>query len=60
MHQQQRFIQAAVAQHANAGHRLGQAFGQMEKHLRLQGIRQMLALIINTTSTPLAARSSLS
>ena len=48
MHQQQRFIQAAVARHANAGHRLGQAFGQMEKHLRLQGIRQMLALIIDT------------
>ncbi len=39
---------AAVARHANAGHRLGQAFGQMEKHLRLQGIRQMLALIIDT------------
>ncbi len=24
------------------------AFGQMEKHLRLQGMRQMLALIIDT------------
>ena len=42
------FIRAAVARHANAGHRLGRAFGQMEKHLRLQGIRQMLALIIDT------------
>ena len=48
MHQQQRLIQAAVARHAKAGHRLRQAFGQMEKHLRLQGMRQMLALIIDT------------
>ena len=30
MHQQQRFIQAAVARHANAGHRLGQAFGHAD------------------------------
>lgn len=41
------FIQAAVAAR-NRGHRLGRAFGRMEKHLRLQGIRQMLALIIDT------------
>ena len=47
MHQQQRLIQAAIARHAKAGHRLRQAFGQMEKHLRLEGIRQMLALVID-------------
>ncbi len=48
MHQQQqRLIQAAVARYAKAGHRLRQAFGQMEKHLRMQSIRQMLALVID-------------
>ncbi len=46
MHQQQRFIQRRLR-----GTRMRVtvwAAGQMEKHLRLQGIRQMLALIIDT------------
>lgn len=47
MYQQQWFIQVVVVWYVNVGYCLGQVFGQMEKYFWLQGIWQMLVLIID-------------
>ena len=47
VHNQQRFLRALVAPDPNAGDGGRQAFGQMQKDFGLNGVRQLLTLVIH-------------